>query len=505
MTGFLIGLLVGQGLFARTFGGTGYDESRSIAQARDGGYAIAGHTASFGAGAYDCLVLKLSSDGSLAWARTFGGPSHDGAESIVRTTDGGYAVAGKTWSFGAGLFDFLVFRLDQSGNLSWAKTFGGTDEDRAYSIVQTSDGGYAVAGFAYSFGAGECDFLVLRLDSAGTLKWARTFGGPNDDKPWSIIQTQDGGYAVVGFTYSFGAGWDFLVIRLDPSGNLTWARTFGGTDYDEACSITQTQDGGFAIAGRTYGFGAGDNDILVIKIDPSGNLIWARTFGGTGYDGGVCSITQTQDGGFAVAGHTASFGAGAYDCLVLKLSSDGSLVWARTFGGPYSESAGSAIQTSDTGYAMVGETWSLGAGNDDLFVLRLDQNGNYPGCAEECSPTVTTPSVTTTSPSVQVGTPSPVSSNPNLSVSTPGLTITDACPPSLVMEDGGRPRSGLICSPIPDAMLFVCSEDMPLRIYSADGRLILSKNLTKGENRINLEQGVYLWIAESYKGKAVVR
>ncbi|MEO0211596.1 MAG: hypothetical protein ABIN66_07050, partial [candidate division WOR-3 bacterium] len=209
-TNMLMGIL-----FAKTYGGASMDRGHSIIWSSDGGYAVAGWTWSFGVGSDDFLVLKLNPDGSLAWARTFGGTASDYAYSIIQTTDGGYAVAGETWSFASGYADFLVLKLNPDGSLAWARTFGGTNNDLAFSITQTSDGGYAVAGYTSSFGAGGYDFLVLKLNPDGSLAWARTFGGTNNDLAFSITQTSDGGYAVAGYTSSFGAGgYDFLVLKL---------------------------------------------------------------------------------------------------------------------------------------------------------------------------------------------------------------------------------------------------------------------------------------------------
>jgi len=490
-------------LFAKAYGGTSGDEAYSIVQTTDGGYAVAAYTYSFGAGSYDFLVLKLNSSGGLDWARTFGGTDWDWAYSMVQTTDGGYAVAGYTGSFGAGDYDFLVLKLNSSGGLEWARTFGGTGWDGAYSMVQTTDGGFAVAGRTESFGAGGYDLLVLKLNSSGDLQWARTFGGTDWDWAYSIVQTTDGGYAVAGYTRSFGAGdYDFLVLKLNSSGGLDWARTFGGTGWDEARSIVQTSDGGYAVAGYARSFGAGGYDLMVLKLNSSGGLDWARTFGGTNYDYAY-SITQTTDGGYAVAGKTKSFGAGDYDFLVLKLNSSGGLQWARTFGGTDWDEARSIVQTSDGGYAVAGYAGSFGAGSGDFLVLKLGPDGSYPGCAEDCSPTVGTPSPSASSPSLSTSSPS-VGADCSPTVGTPTLTVTDACPPA-VEESGVSSGKGITCSPLSGGILFNSPANIGIKIYSVDGRVAYSGELKKGENRIALGQGVYLWIAGQYRGKAAVR
>ncbi|MEO0248824.1 MAG: hypothetical protein ABIN58_04645 [candidate division WOR-3 bacterium] len=506
MNTVLIALLISQALFARTFGGPQEEYGRSVARTVDGGFAVAGHTASFGAGGDDFLVLKLNSDGSLAWARTFGGAQNDYATSVARTTDGGVVVAGQTGSFGAGTVDFLVLKLNSSGGLSWARTFGGTSGDFAYSITQTSDGGFVVAGSTLSFGAGNYDLLVLKLNSSGGLSWARTFGGTGDDRAYSIIQTTDGGFAVAGWTASFGAGGlDFLVLKLNSSGGLSWARTFGGTNLDGGGFITQTADGGFAVTGYTLNFALGDTNFLVLKLNSSGGLSWARTFGGTNHDYAY-SITQAADGGLAVAGYTAGFGAGGDDFLVLKLNSSGGLSWAKSFGGASGDRAYYIAQATDGGFAVVGATQSFGAGDVDLLVFKLDQNGNYPGCVQACSPTTTSPSPSSSSISVGADC-SPSTSSPSLTVNTPALTMTDVCYP--LYEDveeadfGSQPR--ITCSPVSGGLIFRSEVEAKIEIYSAEGRLTYSDQLQEGDNRIILETGVYLWKAGAYRGKAIVR
>jgi hypothetical protein len=503
MVSLFMSLLVSQNLFARTYGGTGYDEAESIIQTSDGGYAVAGYTYGFGAGNRDFLILKIDSIGNLSWVRTFGGAGSDEACSIIQATDGGYAVAGYTRSFGVGDGDFLVLKLDPSGDLSWARTFGGVDWDEARSLVQTQDGGYVIAGVTRSFGAGDRDFLILRLGPSGNLSWARTFGGADYDYANSIVQTQDSGYAVAGYTASFGGGLaDVLILKLSSSGGLQWARTFGGTST-EAWSIVQTQDGGYAVAGYTASFGGGGDDALVLRMDSSGNLSWARTFGGVGSDEAF-SIIQTFDGGYAVAGLTSSSGAVHYDFLALKLDSSGGRSWGKRFGGVNLDRARSIIQTTDDGFAVAGYTYSFGEGPIDFLVLKINSEGNYPGCVEECSPIVDTLSLSTSSPA-GLASCTPDTSSPSPTVTIPNLTITDVCPPAVEEADLSRPRPGITCSPLSGGVLFLSPGEMPLRIYAVDGRLAFSGNLQKGENRVSLGTGVYIWKAGTYRGKTVVR
>jgi len=359
----------------KTFGGSRYDYARSVKQTTDGGYIVAGYTTSFGAGYYDVYVLKLNSDGSLAWQKTFGGNGDDEAYSVQETTDGGYIVAGYTTSFGAGGYDVYILKLNSNGTLIWQKTFGGNGDDEAYSIQKTADGGYIVAGYTDSFGAGNPDVYVLKLNSDGSLEWQKTFGGGLDDKAYSMQQTTDGGYIVAGCTESFGAGsYDAYILKLNSDGSLAWQKTFGGGLDDKAYSMQQTTDGGYIVAGCTESFGAGSYDAYILKLNSDGSLEWQKTFGG-GLDDKAYSMQQTTDGGYIIAGYTWSFGAGWYDVYILKLDSNENLVWQKTFGGNSRDEAYSIQQTTDGGYIVAGYTYSFGAGWEDAYILKLDSNG----------------------------------------------------------------------------------------------------------------------------------
>lgn len=399
--------------FQLAIGGTGNDYAYSIKRTSDGGYAAAGATTSFGAGSGDFYIVKLNAGGLLQWTRTIGGTGNDEAKFIVQTSDGGYAVAGFTQSFGAGNSDFYIVKLDAGGNLQWSRTIGGPGEDVALAIVQTTDGGYVTAGYTYSFGAGDRDYYIVKLDSSGNLQWNRTVGGTNYEYGETIIQTSDGGYAVAGFTYSFGAGsGDFFIVKLDANGNLRWNRTIGGTDADYCLSIIQTSDGSYAAAGQVNSFGAGSNDFYIVKLDSGGALQWTRSVGGTDLDYGE-SIIQTTDGGYAIGGLTYSFGAGNQDVYIVKLGAGGNLEWSRTVGGTNADYIESIVQASDGGYVGAGHTYSFGAGDFDMYIVKLDASGKT--CADTTSPpsqtgtggTIASPTPTVTSPTPTVTTPSP--------------------------------------------------------------------------------------------------
>jgi len=363
-------------VWEKTFGGKYYDGANSIVQTKDGGYAVAGWTESFGNGYTDMWVVKLDRYGNKEWSKTFGGNNWEMACSIIQTKDGGYVVAGYTNSFGNGVGDMWILKLDNKGNKEWSKTFGGSDEDEAWSIIQTKDGGFVVAGWTESFGNGKSDMWIVKLDKNGKKIWSKTFGGSDEDEAYSIIQTKDGGYAVAGYTYSFGNGeTDMWIVKLDRYGNKEWSKTFGGSDYDRAYSIIQTKDGGYAVAGYTKSFGNGGKDMWILKLDNKGNKEWSKTFGGSDEDEAK-SIIQTKDGGYAVAGGTKSFGNGKSDMWIVKLDKNGKKIWSKTFGGSDYDEASSIVQTKDGGYAVAGYTYSFGNGKSDMWVLKLDSKGD---------------------------------------------------------------------------------------------------------------------------------
>jgi hypothetical protein len=308
----------------KTIGGKKGEVGSSLIQTSDGGYAIAGLTQSFGAGETDVYVVKLDANGNLQWTKTIGGPNFDVGNSLIQTSDGGYAIAGSTKSFGAGDEDVYVVKLDANGNLQWTKTIGGKYADGGNSLIQTSDGGYAIAGSTESFGAGNGDVYVVKLDVHGNLQWTKTIGGPASETGFSLIQTSDGGYIIAGFTSSFGAGeTDIYLVKLDANGNLQWTKTIGGKKEDVGFSLIQTSDGGYAIAGGTSSFGAGKWDVYVVKLGANGNLQWTKTIGAKNEIFSISSLIQTSDGGYAIAGFTESFGAGEWDIYVVKLDKNG--------------------------------------------------------------------------------------------------------------------------------------------------------------------------------------
>ncbi len=368
----------------KTFGGSNQDMGFSITQTEDGGYAVSGYTildrekrkdnwrAKLGyivlteEKNQDFWIIKIDKNGNMEWDETFGEKGTDIANSITQTKDRGYIIAGFIWTVYASKQDFWIIKLDENGNIEWGKTFDGDENDIAYSIIQTEDGGYAVAGSTGVRVWGETNCWVIKLDAKGNMEWDNNFGGTGWDEIYSIIQTKDGSFITTGCVWSKGAGrGDVRVVKLNKRGDLVWDKTFGGSENDEAYSIFQTNDGGYAIAGFTVLEDTGDRDIWVIKLDKNGNKVWDRTFGGTSEDW-ANSIIQNKNGNYVIAGWTKSMGAGKTDVWIVKLDKRGNLIWDKTFGGSENDEAHSIIQADDGGYAITGWSKSKGTVNSDI-------------------------------------------------------------------------------------------------------------------------------------------
>jgi hypothetical protein len=486
--------------FAKTYGGAYLDVAYSIQRTFDGGYIVAGATVSFGAGWADIFLIKTYANGNIQWAKTYGGTGDDVAYSVQQTSDGGYIVVGYTESFGAGYRDIFLIKTDASGNLQWAKTYGGTSRDEAFSVQQTSDGGYIVAGYTESFGAGG-DIFFIKKDANGNIIWAKTYRGTGWDWAFSVQQTSDGGYIVAGATDSFGAGDDdIFLIKTDANGNIIWAKTYWGTSGDGAFSVQQTSDGGYIVAGYTGSFGAGYSDVFLVKTDANGNIMWAKTYGGTDLDW-ASSVQQTSDGGYILAGLTDSFSAGGDNIFLIKTDTNGNIQWSKTYGGTSNDWAFSVQQTSDGGYIVAGRTGSFGAGYGDIFLIKTDANGNIGSCSivQNASPTVNTVSPTVTTPSLSVSSVSPTVYSVSPTVTSPTFGVSEPCP--LSISEFCQVVSGLI-TPYKGGIKVRGSGEFEMKVYNVSGGVVKS---ARGKNEVKLELSRGVYFVEVVSGGKTIR
>lgn len=368
----------------------------------------------------------------IEWQRTFGGTNEDWPYCIVQTPDGGCIVAGDSFSGRTGNKDSdnyggrdgWVLRLDARGNKLWEANLGGTGHEMLFSVQNTVDGGFILAGESSSPPSGNktspffgnTDFWVVRLDADGNKVWDKSFGGSHTDRAFTVAPTSDGGFLVGGVSYSLadgnktappfldpavtGLAQDYWVVRLDAAGNKMWDKTYGGFWWDTLVDARQTPDNGFILAGFSDSAADGNKtstnfsmspDFWVVRTDGSGNMLWDKSFGGVGADQAV-KIIVTDDGGFLVGGTTLSdiggnkstpFFGGSWDYWVVRLDADGNKLWDQDLGGEGWDLIGGIHQTPDGGFVLSGNSKSLPSGNktspllywSDLWVVRLDRDG----------------------------------------------------------------------------------------------------------------------------------
>jgi predicted secreted protein len=298
-------------------------------QTSDGGYALAGFTNSTGIGIYSFWLVKTDSNGTMQWNKTYGGTGDSEAYAMIKTGDGGYLLAGYTTTSGVAGRQILLVKTDSNGNMIWNQTFGGSGDNVANAVIQTSDGGYAVAGSTDAAGAGGNDFYLIKVNADGSMEWSGTYGGVGDDYAYSLDQSSDGGYLLAGYSYSFSDGYDnFWLVKTDSNGNLMWNQTYDGGSDSEASALIQTSDEGYAVAGSIQS-SSGEAEWLV-KTDASGNPQWNQTYAASG-DNYATSLIQTSDGGYALGGYTDAVGAGGYDFYLIKTTSTGTILIHSSF------------------------------------------------------------------------------------------------------------------------------------------------------------------------------
>jgi len=384
--------------FTTTMGGSKNDVYKSIANTTDGGYVILGYTQSKDGDIstkltedFDFWVLKFSADNTLLWSKTFGGSKDDRGEDIITTKDGGFALLGYSQSTdndvtsNAGSKDFWVLKLTSSGTLSWQKNFGFLGSDYGTTLLETNDNGYLITGVldvTASNGQGNSrstqkhaggNIWAIKLNNSGDLEWSKYYGGSSTDIPLGVVKTIDNGFIIAGSSDSADrditnnkGGYDFWILKIEANGTVVWGKNFGGSEIDEASAITQTNDGNFIVVGDTRSSDKdvsnnnGAADLWMLKISQEGILIWEKTFGGTSFDVGR-SISRTQDNGFIISGSSRSLDAnfnnqGQNDALIIKVDSEGNIVWQETVGGREIDFLYDAVELNNKTVIAVGES-----------------------------------------------------------------------------------------------------------------------------------------------------
>mgnify|MGYP000921915451 FL=1 len=311
-------------------------------------------------------TLGASAQPEEEWNKTFGGSGSDVGNSVIEAEDGGYIIAGWTDSFGMGQNDVWLTKTDSKGFEEWNRTYGGTGDDIGRSVMNVGDG-YFIVGSTRSHGSEDFDLWLIKTDSEGNKVWDKTFGGPGDDLGNAIIGTKDGDYIIGGSKHQSDEDVDDWLIKIDSNGQEKWNRTLGDTGYETIIALQET-DGEYVTAGQTNSYGSGNIDIWIVKTDSNGDELWNRTLGSPGSD--ICnSIKQTRDGGFILVGRTDYYGTGKPDLWLMKVDSNGNKLWDKVFGGPEWDEGTSIIETND-GYMIAGSTSSY------IWLVKTDSSGD---------------------------------------------------------------------------------------------------------------------------------
>jgi hypothetical protein len=299
----------------------------SVQQTPDGGYIFTGSCdpEPYGEETSQIWLVKTDPSGDTSWTRTYAG---EAGYSVQQTLDQGYIIAGVKSD------DIVLIKTDSGGDTSWTKRYGGTGMDETFQLIRTGDQGYNIAGRTSSYGSGAMDVWLIKTNSSGDTLWTKTYGGTGDDMANSVQQTSDGGYIIAGETSSSGEGKkDLLLIKTDPAGNTVWSKTYGGVEDDMAKSVQQTVDGGYIVAGETESFGTGYiwdiGNIWLLKTNPAGDIHWSKTYSTAReyyemkqYHHGARSVQQTCDKGYFIAGSKVSAGGSSWRFMIYLIKTD---------------------------------------------------------------------------------------------------------------------------------------------------------------------------------------
>ncbi len=476
---FVSSVAFSQALFQKSYSHLGYETGTCVIQTSDGGYLEAGTTGTGTFGPDKFYVVKTDYAGGVVWTKTYAGDVSEYLACAIQTVDGGYMLVGTTFSFNSSPYgDILVIKINATGTISWQKHYGYTGYDYAESVQQTTDGGYIIGGLTSSFGAGYYDYFIMKIDSLGIGAWGTTIGGTGNDYAYAVLQTSDGGFVIAGQENSYSVTqfnpYNIMLSKLNAAGNVLWSKAYGGGQAagNYICnSMQHATDGGFILCGWTDGAGAGLQDVFLMKTDSAGVLQWSKTYGGTNGDFGY-DVVPTANGGYAIAGLTKSFGAGNYDAYLVTTDGTGNLIWSVCYGDTAIDRANSLEQTPDGGFIIAGETSATGSSNSDFYLIKCDAAGTT-GCYENDVLTIVTSPVTDEETILPIVTSNVVWLSANATVGS-GCTATTLCSTVGISESSGNDKTiSLYPNPATDQLFF--SEAINgVEVFNVFGEVVIS-------------------------------
>jgi hypothetical protein len=490
--------IFGQITFQKTYGFVGVNYGSSIQLTNDGGYIFLSND-SINTNNYDINLIKINSIGDTLWTRTYGGVGIDIGCAVRQTSDNGYIISGYTNSFGTDSSGVYLIKTNNLGTEIWSKTFHKTQYGNwGLSILQTNEGGYLIGGVSYnpSFShPNSRNCYLIKTDNNGNLLWDRVIGDYAVCK--CVNKTNDGGFVITGFiAYSENPiVWEAFLFKTDSNGNILWRKTFRSIDDTEGEFVQQTSDSGFIMTGITQNFGAGGNDVLLVKTNSIGDTLWTKTYGGIGNEVGY-SILQTSDGSYIITGVTSSFGSGDYGMYLIKTDSNGDTLWTKTYGGTGRDVGFSAIQCTDGGYIINGYTNSFGDNHYRYYLIKTDSSGNS-GCNESSTGTIVN------STSLSLGNDvSPISFGTTVfstvTIVGSGITENTICTTASLKEISKINSFGIFPNPSSGIFRIITSNNIEksvVEVYNTLGEIIFKDNFDNKEeieiNLANYTNGIY--------------
>lgn len=328
------------------------------------------------------LIASLVGRAQILFQRVYGGNGYDSGCEVLEASDGGYYIAGSTGSFDENLSgQILLIKTDSFGYVEWRNTYGDQFADQATSMQFSVDGNILVGGYSETVDS-SYQMLIMKLTLEGDVLWSKQFGGSEWEFNRQLVALPDGGCAAFGQTYSYGSGdGDFYLVRVDADGNLLWTKTYGGVGLESGESISVSSDGGFYLSGYTESFGSGKKDIYVVKTDAAGSAIWSNAFGWSEDEFAYGSCTVASDGAVVVVGGTFSNSPGEGDFMMYKISSVGDSVKAVLQDGSTDEYWTDVFEDGAGNFVMVGYVEDSQFGKEDVRVQRVDQYFDFDGMA----------------------------------------------------------------------------------------------------------------------------
>ncbi len=375
-----------EGTFYKSYGGVSYDDAKAIATTQDGGYVITGMVSGRGNGSTDINLTKIDSQGKLVWTKNFGGQEADEGRDIIKTSGNNYLLVGSTESFreSPNAKHIWVVKIDTQGNKIWTQTYGKpANISEAHAVTEANDGGFVIVGSTISLEGGNFTHITaIKIDGNGSKIWEKIYTSEFNQIAHDIISTKNG-FTIIGNGEAPANGkWDMWLLHIDKQGERIWDKTFGGKDSDVGNALLYTQDGGYIITGYTYSFAVASHDVWIVKTDSAGKKEWEKVYGGDSVDEGL-SIIQTKDKGYLIAGYTEVWEANKFgentssdglNAYLVKLSQTGEQEWLRSIGGKGEQRLYDVAQSSDGGYVAVGFTGTESK-NMDILVIKVNEKG----------------------------------------------------------------------------------------------------------------------------------